>query len=82
VAKVRIDRVTDTRGDQPPVPWAVKVVTGTFINTGDPIFHWEVEVTTLADLARIANHTDVHLIVDFAANGEVTNVTIYDDYIE
>lgn len=82
MAQARIDKVSDWRGDQPTVPWAVRVETGKFINTGDPIFHWEVEVNTLADLARISNHADVHLIVDFATNGEVTQVTIYDDYIE
>lgn len=84
MAMARIERVSHYGAkarEIPPHTEAVLIDEGrVFINTGKPITHWEIEVDTLADLARIANGED--LIVDFNDDGTVAKVIIYDDYIE
>lgn len=84
MSKARINRASagyDHRAKTPPCPEAVLVDEGRkFINTGDPITHWEVEVNSLEDLARIA--AGERLIVDFNDDASVASITIYDDYVE
>lgn len=84
MSKARINRASagyDHRATTPPCPEAVLVDEGRkFINTGKPITHWEVEVTRLEDLARIAGGE--RLIVEFNDDGSVDDITIYDDYVE
>lgn len=64
-----------------PCPEAVLVDTGRkFINSGKAITHWEVEVNSLEDLARIADGE--RIIVEFNDDASVADITIYDDYVE
>lgn len=61
---------------KPPVPWA---------EAGEPNEWgptWCVEINTLADLARVSLHAKDKLIVEFTAEGEVGEITIYDEYVE
>jgi len=83
MAQAHITKVSSWNDEDKPVPWATKVVTGHYSNTGEPIFHWEVEVNSLEDLARISAANDnVRLILNFGADGSVFNISIYDDYVE
>ena len=83
MSKAEISRVDYTYKGKPPVPSASMVDTGRkYINTGNPILHWEVEVNSLDDLARIAQEADgERLIIEFDSSG-VSCITIYDDYME
>ena len=67
-----------------PHPEAVEVDTGrVFTNTGEPITHWEIEVNSLEDLARIsASVNNEELIISFGDDGKLCSIEIYDYYRE
>lgn len=81
MSKVQIIKVSDWSGKKPPVPSAVLIDTGRKSNTGEPITHWAVEISTLKDLAKVSHATGVdRLIVTFNDDGTVSSITVYDDY--
>ena len=83
MAKARVERVSGygmRDKTVPPHPEAILVDEGRkFINTGEPITHWEIEINSLEDLTRISGEERV--ILTFNADG-VASITFYDDYLE
>jgi len=80
MAMARVYRVSMPNRKQQPHAEAVLVDEGrVFTNTGEPITHWEIEINTFEDLARISGDERVILTFDKAG---VASITFYDDYME
>lgn len=52
-----------------------------YINTGQPITHWEVEVLSIPDLAVLSAEVGYPLVLTFEGY-DVSDILIYDDYME
>lgn len=76
MSKAKISLASARSSDRPPVPWAEAGTPNSWGHT------WLVEINTVADLARISQHAEDRLIVEFTDEGDLAEILIYDDHVE